>query len=749
MNLDSIIGTFLAESRELLQQMEDALLQIEQSPDDPELINAIFRAAHTIKGSSGLFGYDAIVAFTHVAESVLDRVRAGEVRFDGELIALMLQVGDHLGGLIDWLADGHDLADVSVETRATDAELITCLKRYLEEAPAETEAPQTAGSDDTETPSASGETASHHWHLSLRFGADTLRSGMDPTSFLRYMATFGTVAHVEPVLEHLPALETLDPEACYIGLELAFVSDADQATIDGTFEFVRDESSIEIIPPHAPLTAFASLLQLRQDEGDEQLQRILRCGSLTEAEWQQLQTPAVVAESDTTSMSTSGSDDGDSDISALAAGNVSPASVTATDNAKAAKAGKETQRGGGDSNLIRVDAAKLDQLINLVGELIIAGANTRMLAQRSGMLEMNESAETLSRLVEEVRDSALTLRMVQIGATFNRFQRVVRDVSKELGKDIVLQVSGGETELDKTVVEKIGDPLTHLVRNSMDHGIEPAEQRLANGKSAQGVVRLNAYHEAGGIVIEVSDDGGGLNPQKIMAKAVQRGLVSEGQQLSDKEIFNLIFEPGFSTADQISNLSGRGVGMDVVKRNITALRGTVELDSKLGQGTCVRIRLPLTLAIIDGFLIGVGQASYVVPLDMVEECIELPGKGLENQEFLDLRGDVLPFIRLRQLFADDSTPPRRENVVVVRYAGVRAGLVVDQLLGEFQTVIKPLGKVFAQVPALSGFTILGSGAVALILDIPGLLSQVTHNDNRAGFSSSQLNQLNHVRSNAQ
>ncbi|MDH2435420.1 chemotaxis protein CheA [Pokkaliibacter sp. MBI-7] len=756
MNLDSIIGTFLAESRELLQQMEDALLQIEQSPEDPELINAIFRAAHTIKGSSGLFGYDAIVAFTHVAESVLDRVRAGEVRFDSELIALMLQVGDHLGGLIDWLADGRDLADVAVETRATDAELITCLKRYLDEAPASADNPDSAGAaaSPESVVVSDGQSAAAHWHLSLRFGADTLRSGMDPTSFLRYMATFGTVTHVEPVLEHLPVLEQLDPEACYIGLELAFVSDADQATIDGTFEFVRDESSIEIIPPHSPLTAFTALLQLRADEGEAQPQRLIRCGSLTETEWLQLQSPAdsdACAESNSAESNSTEtireSDATANDVAALTGSSATPATAT-TDAAKTARASKEAQRGGGDANLIRVDAAKLDQLINLVGELIIAGANTRMLAQRSGMLEMNESAETLSRLVEEVRDSALTLRMVQIGATFNRFQRVVRDVSKELGKDIVLQVSGGETELDKTVVEKIGDPLTHLVRNSMDHGIESAEQRLASGKSAQGVVRLNAYHEAGGIVIEVSDDGGGLNPQKIMAKAVQRGLVSEGQQLSDKEIFNLIFEPGFSTADQISNLSGRGVGMDVVKRNITALRGTVELDSKLGQGTCVRIRLPLTLAIIDGFLIGVGQASYVVPLDMVEECIELPGKGLENQEFLDLRGDVLPFIRLRQLFADDSTPPRRENVVVVRYAGVRAGLVVDQLLGEFQTVIKPLGKVFAQVPALSGFTILGSGAVALILDIPGLLSQVTHNDNRAGHPSSPLSQ-HHLRSLAQ
>ncbi|WP_107329763.1 chemotaxis protein CheA [Metapseudomonas otitidis] len=700
MNLDSVIGTFIAESRELLQQMEDALLQIEQSPEDPELINAIFRAAHTIKGSSGLFGFDSIVAFTHVAESVLDRVRAGELPFSADLSALMLLVGDHLAGLVNHLAEGRDLAELPEVMGIHEAELVQRLSQYLNSTPAAT----------AETPSECAAAprdgvASQHWHLSLRFGADSLRDGMDPVSFLRYLVTFGDLLHIEPVLDHLPSFEALDPEACYLGLEVAFTTEADQAVIEGAFDFVREEGRIRILPPGAPLARYVELLAEQADEGEAQRQRLLRCGTLSEAELASLDAPQA------------------NDAQADSSPEAPAAAAEPGETAAVGKALKETARASGDANLIRVDAGKLDQLINLVGELIIAGANTRMLAQGCGLVNMSESAETLSRLVEEVRDSALTLRMVQIGATLNRFQRVVRDVSKELGKDIVLHISGGDTELDKTVVEKIGDPLTHLVRNAMDHGIEPAEQRRASGKPLQGVVRLNAYHEAGGIVIEVSDDGGGLNPQKILAKAVQRGLITEGQQLSDKDTFNLIFEPGFSTADQISNLSGRGVGMDVVKRNITALRGTVELDSQLGAGTCVRIRLPLTLAIIDGFLIGVGSSSYVVPLDMVEECIELPSSELDDLDQLDLRGDVLPFIRLRNLFEEASLRPRRENVVVVSYAGVRAGLVVDQLHGEFQTVIKPLGKVFGQVPSLSGFTILGSGAVALILDIPGLLAQ--------------------------
>jgi len=321
--------------------------------------------------------------------------------------------------------------------------------------------------------------------------------------------------------------------------------------------------------------------------------------------------------------------------------------------------------------------------------------------------------------------------MVQIGETFSRFQRVVRDVSKELDKDIELIITGAETELDKTVVEKIGDPLTHLVRNSMDHGIESEERRQADGKPAKGKLMLNAYHDSGSIVIEVGDDGAGLNRDRILQKALERGIVSPNANLSDREIYNLIFEAGFSTAEQVSNLSGRGVGMDVVRRNIEALRGTVELDSTPGEGTTVRIRLPLTLAIIDGFLVGVGDSAYVVPLEMVLECVELSDldrQALENRAYVNLRGEVLPFVRLHDHFEIAGNGARRENIVVVQYAGHKAGLVVDQLMGEFQTVIKPLGKMFSKVKGISGSTILGTGEVALILDVPSLIQQAAERE---------------------
>ncbi|MDO9345505.1 MAG: chemotaxis protein CheA [Pseudomonas sp.] len=695
LNMDDVLQTFIAESRELLLQMEDALLQIEKTPQDLDTINGLFRVAHTIKGSAGLFGLMPIVEFTHVAESVLDRVRSLEVRVDEALSALFLDARDHIGQLIDLLAEDGHLERLDEALRFQGQRLAARLALYLDAPVA------TASAHAQEHPSAVDQQVGvGHWHLSLRFGPDVLRNGMDPLAFLRYLGTLGQLLHTVTVFDPLPPLLSMDPESNYLGFELELASDASQEVIDGAFDFVRDDAQVLILAPHASIQAYREHIDALPEDNAALLELLVRCGTLSEA-----QAALVTLQGQPAPADASGEPDGGQDSTA-------PSTRTAKGTVNS------------DSNLIRVDAAKLDQLINLVGELIIAGAGANLVAVRSGIAEMIEATSLLSRLVEEVRDSALTLRMVQIGATFTRFQRVVRDVSKELGKDIVLHIGGGETELDKTVVERIGDPLTHLVRNAMDHGIEAVSTRLQRGKPAQGTVRLNAYHESGSIVIEVSDDGGGLAKDKILAKARERGLLADGQLPAEKDILNLIFEPGFSTADHVSNLSGRGVGMDVVKRNITALRGSVSLESEEGQGTTVRIRLPLTLAIIDGFLIGVGKASYVIPLNMVEECIELaPGQGAESG-FLDLRGDVLPILRLRDMFDVQEPGGNRENVVVVHHAGVRAGLVVDRLQGEFQTVIKPLGKVFGEAHGLGGFTILGSGAVALILDIPNLLGLV-------------------------
>jgi two-component system, chemotaxis family, sensor kinase CheA len=702
MNLDSALSTFIEESRELLGAMEAALLEVEQAEQKEEMINAIFRAAHTIKGSSGLFGLDHVVAFTHVVESVLDQVRSGKLDIADQLVRLLLACCDHIGALVDAVAGdgGGDAAALQQQA----APLVEQLRAYLTPPGAPAFLPATVADPGVERIADDG-VDTDYWHISLRFSPEVLRNGMDPLSFIRYLATLGRIVSLATLPDALPEAAAMDPEACYLGFELAFDSAADKAAIENVFEFVRDDCRLGILPPHSRMSEYIGLIHSLAEEPLRLGEILVACGTLTPQELDaalniQCETPhqpigAILMEQRS----------------------VRPEVVEAALSKQKQVKDKVAQ----ESSSIRVDADKLDALINLVGELIIAGAGVNLVARQHQIGALQEGASRMAALVEEVRDSALQLRMVKIGATFNRFQRVVHDVSREIGKDIGLQVRGEDTELDKTVVEKIGDPLMHLVRNAIDHGIEPAELRAARGKPAQGCVTLDAYHDSGCIVISVGDDGGGLKRDKILAKAIERGLVEPGRALTDSEVYGLIFEPGFSTAEQVTNLSGRGVGMDVVKRNITALRGSVGVHSEEGVGTTVTVRLPLTLAIIDGFQVEIGDSSFVLPLDMVDECLAFSAEP--GHDYTDLRGEVLPFIRLRELFAVEGAATRRENIVVLKHAGQKAGLVVDTLLGEFQAVIKPLGKMFSKVKCISGSTILGSGEVALILDVPQLVSQ--------------------------
>lgn len=708
MDLDDALETFIVECRELLEDMETALLAVEDADDKKEMINAVFRAAHTIKGSSGLFSMDHIVAFTHVVESLLDRMRAGKLEMSDGLVVLLLACCDHMGALVEGVAAGEHAG--SAELLQQGLPLVAQLRAYLD-AP-KTEALQAKSAlyvpaaDTEKVQRINGEGVNaDHWHISVRFGPDVLRNGMDPLSFIRYLGTMGKIMGIATLTDALPNAEQMDPEICYLGFEIAFQSNADKAAIEKVFEFVRDDSRLLILPPHSLISEYVSLIGQQQGELSRLGEMLVQCGTLSPQELDIALDSQV--DHPTTPIGTI----------LVQQGSVQPEVVEAALTKQ--KLVKET--GAAESRSIRVDADKLDQLINLVGELIIAGASVNMIAHRSKVIELTESTSKLATLVEEVRDSALQLRMVRIGATFSRFQRVVHDVSRDLGKDITLVIDGEETELDKTVVEKIGDPLMHLVRNSMDHGIESAEVRAARGKPAQGTLKLNAYHDSGAIVITVEDDGGGLKRERILAKALERGLIEPSQHLSDIDVYGLVFEPGFSTAEKVTNLSGRGVGLDVVKRNITALRGTVSINSEEGVGTIVTVRLPLTLAIIDGFLVGVGKWVYAIPLDMIEECVAYSAEP--GHDYTNLRGEVLPFIRVRELFSIPGTSAKGENIVVLKYSGQKAGLVVDTLLGEFQTVIKPLGQMFAQSKCISGSTILGSGDVALILDVPSLVRQ--------------------------
>ncbi|MDF3822699.1 Hpt domain-containing protein, partial [Leptospira sp. 96542] len=547
MNLDAALKTFIVESREMLVDMENALLTIEQNADRDEAVNAIFRAAHTIKGSAGLFGLDHVVAFTHVVESVLDHVRDGHLEIDDELVVLLLSCCDHLGALITSIEDGE--MGASEELDEVTEPLLVQLRGHLELVGGQVlldgvsgarTAVATTKQDEVEVEriARDGSDPRSHWHISLRFGPNVLRNGMDPLSFIRYLGRLGRIVGIATLPDALPSAAEMDPESCYLGFEIAFSSSASKSTIEGVFEFVRDDARIRIIPPEGLLQEYADLIR-ELPEQDIRLGEILvRCGSITQHELEEALSIQQSVQADA-QMS------GQLDAEVPKLGSilieqqvVEPQLVDAAlEKQKRIIEKKTGDARAQESKTVRVDAEKLDQLINLVGELIIEGATSSLLARQSGNAELQESTSRLSGLVQEVRDSALQLRMVKIGGTFTRFQRVVHDVARELGKDIGLQINGEDTELDKTVVEKIGDPLMHLVRNAMDHGIEPAEIRAERGKPLRGMVRLNAYHDSGNIVIEVADDGGGLKKERIMAKAVERGLVQPDQSLSDKEIF--------------------------------------------------------------------------------------------------------------------------------------------------------------------------------------------------------------------
>ncbi|MCQ8897774.1 chemotaxis protein CheA [Limnobacter humi] len=706
LDLEASRGIFFTEARQLLGEVESYVLQLEQNPDDSEVLNAAFRAAHTIKGSAGVFGLQVITHFVHNLETVLDRVRNGEIGFDANMSTLVLECRDHIAELVDSIEGGGSAEQVDGELAVVQDGLTARLKAYLhaDETPPAAQAATPADADIAAVPAASGQQA---WHISLRLARSTLCDGFDPAPIFAYLSTYGDIQDMVPVMDHLPAFAELDPEACYLGFELRFVTDRDEAAIQDAFEFLTEDSVVRILPHQCEPARWDALLQGYPEgveRGAEWLQQ-LGC------QRPQAMQPAAVEQ-------------GSLVEPALAA-------IMAADPvAKATPKAKTSNKAAAPSQFIRVPSDKLDALINLVGELVIANAGTVEQAKHLNNTSMLEATSAVAGLIEEIRDGALGLRMVQIGETFQRFQRVVRDISMGLGKQIQLEISGEDTELDKSVVERIGDPLMHLVRNALDHGLETPEERQASGKPATGKLGLHAYHDSGHIVIEVSDDGRGLARDKILKKAIEKGIITPEQTLSDAEVNMLIFAPGFSTADQVTDISGRGVGMDVVKKNIEALRGSVQVRSRPGQGCTFEIRLPLTLAIIDGFMIGVGGSAYVIPLAFVRECLELPVGALGDDDdrmdiHYDLRGEFLPCVRLRKVFGSNAPKPKRENIIVVSSGGIKAGIVADQLHGESQTVIKPLGNIFEQNKAISGATIMGNGDVALIIDVPKLIGEVS------------------------
>lgn len=727
MNLDGALQTFFAEAEDLLNSMEAALLRMDEGDNDTETINEIFRAAHTIKGSAGLFGLNDIVSFTHIVENVLDRARDGKIVITSDLLSIFLPCRDHITTLVEnaRLEQENDAACL-----AHGKALLDSLQPWLE-----TNTPTTATTAPAANASsniAAGAKADHEaWHISVRLGPDLLRNGMDPLSILRFLRTLGDITHITTITDHLPEYNEFDPEQLYLGFEITLVSNASQAQIEDAFMFVRDESDIKLIPPRSNIEAYVNLIKSLPENTQRLGEILVKSHAIS---FQELEAALATQKQQAKTTGAVGM-----------LGNILieeqsiPAEIV---NAALDKQKKVSEKkSNAENRFIRVDAERLDILINLIGELVINRQRVDLLSSKMGNPALIEAVTSMGNFTEAIRDAALTLRMVPIGDTFQKFKRVVRDTAKTIGKEIELEIEGAETELDRSMVEKLNDPLMHIVRNAMDHGIESVAVRQTRDKPDAGTIKLTARHDAGNIVIGIHDDGGGLDVERIRKKAIANGILEEGIHLSRQELFQLIFHPGLSTAEQVTNLSGRGVGMDVVKRNIEALQGGIEIESEIGVGTSFSIRLPLTLAIIDGFHVTAGLIDFIVPQNTILECVDLNSLNhVQGQNCVNLRGEQVPYIRLREIFSLQSADHSREKIVVVQFGEKRAGIVVDELHGEIQTVVKPMGPIFQALKGIGGSSLLGTGAVALILDIQQLIGFAInreHSRNNAFLVSAQ------------
>ncbi|MBA53487.1 MAG: chemotaxis protein CheA [Pseudomonadales bacterium] len=715
MSMDGALQTFFAEADELLEYMESALLRLEDGEADSETLNEIFRAAHTIKGSAGLFGLHAIVGFTHFVENVLDKARSGQFKIDTKLQGLMLQCKDHICTLLDAVKAGQEPAQAVLQT---GEDLLQKLQPWLDSSQAEATKDAATGLEPSTAESGA-------WHISLRLGDDVLQNGMDPLSFLRFLNGIGEITDLVTLDDALPdSVEAFDPELLYLGFELNLVTDQDRAAIEEAFCFVQEGSDIRILPPSSKVEEYVQLIRSLPESEHKLGEILVRSGVITQAALDR-----ALDEQTVQSMQ-----NGDQQMlgEILTAKQTVPHAVV---DAALDKQKKFKDRPVQESRFIRVDADKLDNLINLIGELVISRQRVDLLASETQHGPLLDAVASLGGFTEHIRDAALTLRMVPIGDTFQRFRRLVRDTATELGKSIDLKIRGAETELDRSMVEKLTDPLTHIVRNAIDHGIESEAVRAQRGKPETGTLCLSAYHDAGIIVIEVSDDGGGLDLERIRNKAVANGVIDAGSSITDHDVRQLIFHPGLSTAEKVTDLSGRGVGMDVVKRNIDALQGSVDIDSTPGQGTRLRIRLPLTLAIIDGFHVASRNTHFIIPQNTVLECMDLELlKQDEGRNCINLRGEQIPFIRLSEIFAlpqkSEVLDDQREKLVVVQFGETRSGIVVEDLFGEVQTVVKPLSPIFQALQGVGGSSLLGSGDIAFILDVPQLIELAVRVEDR-------------------
>lgn len=679
-------ATFEEEAYELLAELESALLEIEKSPDDKEQIGRAFRAMHTIKGSGGACELHDVVKFTHDLESIFDKIRSGKAGVTRRIIDLTLSARDQIRAMFERYYQNGTVNE------ARSGEIIAALRELVPDAGASEE---TTPLSENAASAVNGAAQSATYHIRFKPNPEIFAQGTDPLKLLDELRSFGACTVVAQT-GVIPYLESFDSRACYTYWDVILTTDRDVNAIQDIFIFVKDSGDLDIsvIDSEAHVdneTTYEILLE-RGDLTTEDLLKALHS--------QDRVNEALVE-----------------------TGIVSAAKVEAALMEQQVSGMRELRPTVDTSSSIRVATDKLDSLVNLVGELVTVQARLSQTALSLGNTELSSISEEVERLTSSLRDNAMNIRMLPIGTTFSKFKRLVRDLSADLGKEIGMTTDGAKTELDKTVIERLSDPLVHIIRNSIDHGIELPEARMAAGKPRSGTIRLSALHSGAHVLIRIEDDGAGLDAGVIRAKAVEKGLIRVEADLSEQELWELIFAPGFSTAKVVTGVSGRGVGMDVVKRAIDALSGSISVTSTKGRGTAITLKLPLTLAIIDGFLTRIGEEHYIFPLSLVEECVELTRKdsNAHGRHLANVRGQLVPYIRLREHFMVGGTSPRFEQIVITNVDNRRVGMVVDTVVGEHQTVIKSLGRYYRQVDGISGATILGTGTVALILDIPRLV----------------------------
>lgn len=657
-DLSQFHAVFFEESFEGLDSMEAALLELQPGPAENETINVIFRAAHSIKGGAGAFGFTAAAQFTHILETLLDEIRDGKREVTRHAIDLLLKSVDCVRNILAGDRDGTDYDEAHVK------EVQKALEELLGQAP---------DLDSSSNPENADSTGSRKWQINFAPDSEILQTGNDPLRMFRELAEFGALTTIANI-DNLPDAAGYEAEQLYMRWQLELEGDVSETQIREVFDWVIDNCELEII-----------------DLTDAEKVRQEKCTSDTSISNEVAATKQAAAKSETPKT-------------------------------------RSNQDAGGS---IRVSTDKIDELINKVGELVITQSMLGQFGEEFDLDQLSMLRDGLSQLernTRELQESVMQIRMLPISFSFNRFPRLVHDLSQKLDKKIELRLSGEHTEVDKTVLEKITDPMVHLVRNSLDHGIEMPDIRKAAGKNETGIIELNAFHQGGNIVIEIKDDGAGLDPVKLRAKAVERGVISETDDLNEDQINNLIFAPGFSTAGEVSDISGRGVGMDVVRRNVKDLGGSVDIKSEFGAGCTMTIRLPLTLAILDGQLVRVGQETYIIPLVSIIESLQIKPstiKGIAGEtELYKLRDEYIPVIRLYNTFGvtPSSSTLTEGLLVVVEGDGEKAGLFVDDLLAQQQVVIKSLDVNFRQVQGVSGATILGDGTVAMIVDVQSLLT---------------------------